>query len=223
MCLFSFQGSSPLTRGKRACRHPHQPRRGLIPAHAGKTCARADAQPACRAHPRSRGENPISHRLFHMSPGSSPLTRGKLGMRGPPRPPLGLIPAHAGKTKADTRSHTRWWAHPRSRGENGGGQVGEGGALGSSPLTRGKLPARRRHSLKRGLIPAHAGKTSGPSRPRCRWWAHPRSRGENLVVDDLGFGLGGSSPLTRGKLHVVVDPERGPGLIPAHAGKTSLA
>ena len=50
--------------------------------------------------------------------------------------------------------------------------------------------------------------------------AHPRSRGENLLFDNTGKDLPGSSPLTRGKhpLHV------GMGvcirLIPAHAGKT---
>ena len=51
--------------------------------------------------------------------------------------------------------------------------------------------------------------------------AHPRSRGENAVVDDARVGQSGSSPLTRGKQYL--RPHRGPrdGLIPAHAGKTS--
>ena len=30
----------------------------------------------------------------------------------------GLIPAHAGKTKARAYQARVWWAHPRSRGEN---------------------------------------------------------------------------------------------------------
>ena len=50
--------------------------------------------------------------------------------------------------------------------------------------------------------------------------AHPRSRGENIASRKFPVYAPGSSPLTRGKLHVVVDPERGHGLIPAHAGKT---
>ena len=50
--------------------------------------------------------------------------------------------------------------------------------------------------------------------------AHPRSRGENRDAFERFNVVGGSSPLTRGKLlppsdHAVVDR-----LIPAHAGKT---
>ena len=54
----------------------------------------------------------------------------------------------------------------------------------------------------------------------CR--AHPRSRGEN--PGQLGTGIvgAGSSPLTRGKLLQVAEGERVHGLIPAHAGKTTL-
>ena len=51
--------------------------------------------------------------------------------------------------------------------------------------------------------------------------AHPRSRGENAPPRDRRRGVGGSSPLTRGKRARPLqrrDPER---LIPAHAGKTN--
>ena len=50
--------------------------------------------------------------------------------------------------------------------------------------------------------------------------AHPRSRGENFGVAMDVNSIGGSSPLTRGKLmtqNVVTTRDR---LIPAHAGKT---
>ena len=53
--------------------------------------------------------------------------------------------------------------------------------------------------------------------------AHPRSRGENILVEIGGGGTTGSSPLTRGKrFH---DRCRGyrDRLIPAHAGKTPLS
>ena len=91
---------------------------------------------------------------------------------------------------------------------------------GSSPLTRGKRRADRGGGGQGRLIPAHAGKTTrirdeaGSSR------AHPRSRGENVVLENR-FGMGeGSSPLTRGKHGP--EPREGvaEGLIPAHAGKT---
>ena len=112
-------------------------------------------------------------------------------------------------------------AHPRSRGENDPGvfEVFEEG--GSSPLTRGKHDARRGEPFRNGLIPAHAGKTTGALIRISLDRAHPRSRGENLVdKPNVVAGLG-SSPLTRGK--PADRPDRPPraGLIPAHAGKTT--
>ena len=53
------------------------PRKGLIPAHAGKTLSSPLALPDAEAHPRSRGEN-AAHALAEIyARGSSPLTRGK--------------------------------------------------------------------------------------------------------------------------------------------------
>ena len=52
------QGSSPLTRGKPDVEALSCFLERLIPAHAGKTSAAATVIAFCRAHPRSRGENP---------------------------------------------------------------------------------------------------------------------------------------------------------------------
>ena len=91
----------------------------------------------------------------------------------------GLIPAHAGKTRAATVSTIHERAHPRSRGENTRVPHIRRGISGSSPLTRGKLQeflyrvfglgsspltrGKREYAADReargGLIPAHAGKT----------------------------------------------------------------
>ena len=91
-------GSSPLTRGKPWRGRCEQVGRGLIPAHAGKT--ERDDWPVgySWAHPRSRGENVYAAQSAVDAMGSSPLTRGK--RRGCARHvrPVGLIPAHAGKT-----------------------------------------------------------------------------------------------------------------------------
>ena len=92
---------------------------GLIPAHAGKTDTGGVSTYGHGAHPRSRGENTMMLRHEASTSGSSPLTRGKrvivvgLDVR------LGLIPAHAGKTRNSTRRSWTLAAHPRSRGENG--------------------------------------------------------------------------------------------------------
>ena len=133
--------------------------------------------------------------------GSSPLTRGKpasgLGIPWG----SGLIPAHAGKTMRRTRSRTKVGAHPRSRGEN-------------RVLTEVQL-------FGHWLIPAHAGKTDVTRARCCVTGAHPRSRGEN-THPRLGIvGGRGSSPLTRGKPVETVGEVLDPGLIPAHAGKTT--
>ena len=50
----------------------------------------------------------------------------------------GLIPAHAGKTRADPVRPHHDPAHPRSRGENRGREPLDEAFQGSSPLTRGK-------------------------------------------------------------------------------------
>ena len=112
-------GSSPLTRGKLDVGDVQPPRGGLIPAHAGKT-PRGSRGPAVRpAHPRSRGENVLEEIGGDVEKGSSPLTRGKPGRKSVLAVMMGLIPAHAGKTRPPVRTVRR--------------------VRGSSPLTRGKL------------------------------------------------------------------------------------
>ena len=92
---------------------------------------------------------------------------------------------------------------------------------GSSPLTRGKLDPHPRGQNHRRLIPAHTGKTLCDRLGAGVSGAHPRSRGENLRTTRPCFLQVGSSPLTRGKLLDGVHNHAGPGLIPAHAGKTA--
>ena len=173
------RGSSPLTRGKHRLDISRGEREGLIPAHAGKTAAMARAAPSSEAHPRSRGENCCMARLMFSAPGSSPLTRGKHLKPGMPLRYSRLIPAHAGKTLQRGSRPQRAEAHPRSRGENTAIAVNFFGSIGSSPLTRGKRRRPRHRARPRGLIPAHAGKTSAPPMRAPPWRAHPRSRGEN--------------------------------------------
>ena len=93
---------------------------------------------------------------------------------------------------------------------------------GSSPLTRGKRHACLRRRSRAGLIPAHAGKTLPNPVGGLLVWAHPRSRGENMVVCDRSGQSVGSSPLTRGKPDGGGVRDMPPRLIPAHAGKTSI-
>ena len=71
------EGSSPLTRGKHLSEGGRAGRVGLIPAHAGKTPPPTAWKATTRAHPRSRGENPVQQGALGLAAGSSPLTRGK--------------------------------------------------------------------------------------------------------------------------------------------------
>ena len=91
-------GSSPLMQGKPNRGVPGHPRARLIPAHAGKTLISNGEIPKGRAHPRSCGENVMSHAARLRRWGASPLTRGKLRAQDGAADHLGLIPAHAGKT-----------------------------------------------------------------------------------------------------------------------------
>ena len=113
--------------------------------------------------------------------------------------PVGLIPAHAGKTCRLGGASRRRRAHPRSRGENLDGAAAATPFTGSSPLTRGKREGLRGAGWGRGLIPAHAGKTLPQVPSQVGVGAHPRSRGENAPGIASASWFQGSSPLTRGK------------------------
>ena len=152
--------------------------------------------------------------------GSSPLTRGKRARGLLETLGVGLIPAHAGKTSAGCSRDPYRRAHPRSRGENDAMQFDLEFSAGSSPLTRGKLGTHVLPTRRRGLIPAHAGKTLHLLVSLQMSRAHPRSRGENAVDAAASSSPQGSSPLTRGKRSSGICDQPADGLIPAHAGKT---
>ena len=192
-------GSSPLTRGKRDLEVLGSPLAGLIPAHAGKTTPDRPSPSASWAHPRSRGENGTRSDLAYVTEGSSPLTRGKLVNVLVGQTRSGLIPAHAGKTWRPARGPDPSRAHPRSRGENDTPADVVTPIEGSSPLTRGKRVSRSSLTRRRGLIPAHAGKTEQKRALARAQGAHPRSRGENVPPGRRFEAAQGSSPLTRGK------------------------
>ena len=137
--------------------------------------------------------------------------------------PVGLIPAHAGKTVSFDFLPFPARAHPRSRGENRLDPITAATVEGSSPLTRGKHLSRGLWSYTSRLIPAHAGKTSSSRATSATYWAHPRSRGENSRLVAALLIWRGSSPLTRGKPCARIAIASMSGLIPAHAGKTNNA
>ena len=153
----------------------------------------------------------------------SQLTRGKQAASRGCCVAARLIPTHAGKTNARTRSSLVQRAHPRSCRENSPMGSSWRYTSGSSPLMRGKRQDAVRLLVTVRLIPAHTGKTTKGPRSSASWWAHPRSCGENRTDDCHKITKRGSSPLMRGKLEGVRVATGHSGLIPAHEGKTRRA
>ena len=71
---------------------------------------------------------------------------------------------------------------------------------GSSPRMRGKRRTFFFTCRGQGLIPAHAGKTTGRGIPSLGNKAHPRACGENSGAERTSVTFAGSSPRMRGKL-----------------------
>ena len=213
-------GSSPLARGTPGRQGRCLLLRGLIPARAGNTPQRRYALPPPRAHPRSRGEH-LQWRLPpFLSRGSSPLARGTLPFIEQAGTPVGLIPARAGNTLSTGNTSSPLKAHPRSRGEHKFRISKANAVKGSSPLARGTRLRRIIARLARRLIPARAGNTPPTPAGILLMWAHPRSRGEHLIVGAFQASLRGSSPLARGTHARVKCRNKRIGLIPARAGNT---
>ena len=155
--------------------------------------------------------------------GSSPLARGTSFLNDRGTRPIRLIPARAGNILLIAASRTRSSAHPRSRGEHPNHERDKQLTLGSSPLARGTLSARKIRKTRNRLIPARAGNISCAGASGSAGAAHPRSRGEHHGVHIMHPVQGGSSPLARGtsvKRLLRYSYQR---LIPARAGNIYLA
>ena len=166
-------------RGKHYRVRARASRRGLIPAHAGKTFRALPGQLEGRAHPRACGENAPSQKRYPAGAGSSPRMRGKLITLLLPCRRGRLIPAHAGKTSRRSFKHFWMRAHPRACGENMRQWWDAPQEAGSSPRMRGKLVIPDFYAPAVGLIPAHAGKTYSEAFAQGAARAHPRACGEN--------------------------------------------
>jgi len=173
------------------------------------------------AHPRWRGADHTAVYIGLTFKGSSPLARGGQRLRTHGRQRARLIPAGAGRTRAHASEPSRWRAHPRWRGADVGlvGDVPE--CCGSSPLARGGQPLQRTHPLRRGLIPAGAGRTACRAARRDHPTAHPRWRGADRCRSRTMSAVTGSSPLARGGLQGGAGGGPDLRLIPAGAGRTS--
>ena len=153
------EGSSPHTRGAHTALMTQIGTIGIIPAYAGSTAEAGIGHGQLGDHPRIRGEH-VSNSLEGTMPyGSSPHTRGALGVIAADGRQERIIPAYAGSTSTPGRSIRAGWDHPRIRGEHVDPLFLVLVVFGSSPHTRG-APLSVFLSLARGrIIPAYAGST----------------------------------------------------------------
>ena len=110
--------------------------------------------------------------------------------------------------------------HPRSRGEYHGSGDRSLVFSGSSPLSRGILPASWAARTASRIIPALAGNTASWSSPLRYDEDHPRSRGEYPAHWASASHQDGSSPLSRGIPPTCGNTSWRTGIIPALAGNT---
>ncbi len=136
-------GSSPLTRGALTAGRSTSDSPGIIPAYAGSTHLYFARIGFNADHPRLRGEHLASARANLIVLGSSPLTRGALASRKRRFGCGRIIPAYAGSTDRHMVDVRAVRDHPRLRGEHAFLVSPCNAGRGSSPLTRGALPAKQ--------------------------------------------------------------------------------
>ena len=134
----------------------------------------------------------------------------------------GIIPAHAGLTAYSISFAHCARDHSRVCGAHSASMAQRTTRSGSSPRMRGSLHEARRNRLTSGIIPAYAGLTrplvGAPNGRR----DHPRACGAHSYVVHGSNGMEGSSPRMRGSQGCVCCSIECVGIIPAHAGLTSL-
>ena len=174
--------TSPHTRGKRFFQEEKTWLDRNIPAYAGKAGRFGDRRSTFRKHPRIRGESAFLSLLSNTVMETSPHTRGKLSSLPTLSSQFRNIPAYAGKAENKCQPGTVPEKHPRIRGESYqfGGSVRF--VSETSPHTRGKLLKRQLSTLRRGNIPAYAGKAGSDHRAERKAKKHPRIRGESQFL-----------------------------------------
>ena len=153
-------GSSPHTRGLRDAVSVSERLSGIIPAHAGFTGCGHWGSSCCWDHPRTRGVYVGLLVSLLVVGGSSPHTRGLPAGPSYGQVEGGIIPAHAGFTRATVYDNLGMRDHPRTRGVYVLLLDVHDVLSGSSPHTRGLRRHAYRDPGRPGIIPAHAGFTA---------------------------------------------------------------
>ena len=194
---------------------------GIIPAGAGKSPTGDGPDKLVGDHPRGCGEKVRTDNPLICEQGSSPRVRGKERLGTKKKWKSRIIPAGAGKRNRLGRSTSRSKDHPRGCGEKPSCREENTVAWGSSPRVRGKDQASAIPGRRDRIIPAGAGKRRSLSPISVVDGDHPRGCGEKFKLQFPDEFAKGSSPRVRGKAPPRAKPLRGPGIIPAGAGKSN--
>ena len=176
--LVRLLGSPPLTRGKAKGFPAYSGFFRITPAYAGKSQNSEAYFSQKKDHPRLRGEKPVVHTGSDKRQGSPPLTRGKVIYPACIVDSARITPAYAGKRISYSLPPTSRRDHPRLRGEKRCNINLIFVPRGSPPLTRGKGSKVVKCSVKLGITPAYAGKSSVHMLHIAKKKDHPRLRGE---------------------------------------------
>ena len=193
-------GSSPRMRGSRQLIDELRQILGIIPAHAGLTSGQRLDEEVWRDHPRACGAHSNVRRNNYEFLGSSPRMRGSHSASFIFSPPSWIIPAHAGLTLLREYDVVSGRDHPRACGAHLLRFLRKLKKMGSSPRMRGSPDREAGRGTRDGIIPAHAGLTSGKCSKKNLHRDHPRACGAHFLLGFLTFGYLGSSPRMRGSL-----------------------
>ena len=215
------RGPSPRVRGSPSNPSDGGATTGSIPACAGKPHPGGLCCDQERVHPRVCGEASVSRPATHRIQGPSPRVRGSPVLAEIPRYLHGSIPACAGKPPRCCQRQRAARVHPRVCGEAHVGRTSAARTPGPSPRVRGSRGGGLADRVRRGSIPACAGKPTPQPRQRGHVRVHPRVCGEAL--GDLVVLRPGAGPSPRVRGSHVFDPDAlaAEGSIPACAGKPS--
>ena len=190
-----------------------------IPASAGKPPTTSRVAGQSQVHPRERGEAQPARPDPAVRDGPSPRARGSPGRSVRHPGAGGSIPASAGKPQRSGARPAGARVHPRERGEAVSQMCRSVQTLGPSPRARGSPCHEGMAAVNAGSIPASAGKPCAPPGGGCGCRVHPRERGEAAPPRLTRIFYPGPSPRARGSPEEAVVRRRGPGSIPASAGK----
>ncbi len=182
----TIQGSSPRMRGSLPVKHEGNLPLGIIPAHAGLTAILMHKRSTVWDHPRACGAHRSVVSVLICVLGSSPRMRGSHITKICNQVQKGIIPAHAGLTYGRLIELGRYRDHPRACGAHNDVFIGVRPMAGSSPRMRGSPRLYNAHTLRSGIIPAHAGLTLSARRLQWRPGDHPRACGAHLPMTSIG-------------------------------------